>query len=116
MDRRQLLNDRKGVFYKANFEEAIKTFTYIINEYPSSEHAVESKLWLIRSNVGSGDFEAAESYIEDLNNEKNYPRKIKNYLALSVQITMFKKESMNRLLRSLLRQQTQSNQKEKKLG
>ena len=67
----------KAYFYKADFEEAIKTFTYIINEYPSSELAVESKLWLIRSSVGSGDFEAAESYIEDLNNEKKLSKKNK---------------------------------------
>lgn len=72
----------KAYFYKANFEEATKAFTYIINEYPSSELVVESKLWLIRSSVGSGDFDAAESYIEDLNNEKKLSKKNKKLFSV----------------------------------
>ena len=41
----------KAYFYKGEFQEAIKTFTFIIEEYKKNEIRFFSNLWLIRSHL-----------------------------------------------------------------
>ena len=60
----------KAYFYKRDFEEAIKTFSFIINEYSKNEIRFEAALWLVRGYVEKGDFTSAESVLLDLLKDK----------------------------------------------
>ena len=71
----------KSYFYKGEFEEAIKTFSFIKNEYKNNEIQFDASLWLIRSLVEKKDFISAESELEDLNNSSGFPKKKKLDLA-----------------------------------
>ena len=71
----------KSYFYKGEFEDAIKTFSFIKNEYKNNEIQFDASLWLIRSFVEKKDFISAESELEELNNDRNFPKKKKLDLA-----------------------------------
>ena len=63
----------KGYFYKGDFDEAIKTFSFVKNEYNKSEIRFEAALWLVRSFVEKGDFTSAESELKELLKDKKLP-------------------------------------------
>ena len=63
----------KGYFYKGDLEEAIKTFSFIKNEYSQNEIRFDAALWLVRACVEKGDFTSAETELKDLVKEKNFP-------------------------------------------
>tara|TARA_B110000967_G_scaffold29157_1_gene27322 strand:- start:1115 stop:3703 length:2589 start_codon:yes stop_codon:yes gene_type:complete len=71
----------KSYFYKGEFEDAIKTFSFIKNEYKNNEIKFNTSLWLIRSLVEKKDFMSAELELEELNNSRNFPEKLKVDLA-----------------------------------
>ena len=50
----------KAYFYKGNFEEAIKSFNFVKNEYKKNPIRFEASLWLIRAYSEKKDFIAAE--------------------------------------------------------
>ena len=72
----------KSYFYKGEFDEAIKTFSFINNEYKKNEIIYKSSLWLIRSYVEKGDFSSAKSELDELMNNKNFPDKLEKKLAI----------------------------------
>ena len=72
----------KAYFYKGDFEEAIKTFSFIINEYSKNEIRFEAALWLVRGYVERGDFTSAESELEELLKDKKFPNKLDKELAV----------------------------------
>ena len=72
----------KAYFYKRDFEEAIKTFSFIINEYSKNEIRFEAALWLVRGYVEKGDFTSAESVLLDLLKDKKFPNKLDKELAV----------------------------------
>jgi len=72
----------KAYFYKGDFEEAIKTFSFIINEYSKNEIRFEAALWLVRGYVEKGDFTSAESVLEELLKDKKFPNKLDKELAV----------------------------------
>ncbi len=72
----------KAYFYKRDFEEAIKTFSFIINEYSKNEICFEAALWLVRGYVEKGDFTSAESVLLDLLKDKKFPNKLDKELAV----------------------------------
>jgi len=65
----------KAYFYKGEFQEAIKTFTFIIEEYKKNEIRFYATLWLIRSHLELENYTQAEMLIEELDNERNKPKK-----------------------------------------
>tara|TARA_B100000900_G_scaffold259152_1_gene220909 strand:+ start:4889 stop:7468 length:2580 start_codon:yes stop_codon:yes gene_type:complete len=65
----------KAYFYKGEFQEAIKTFTFIIEEYKKNEIRFYATLWLIRSHLELENYTQAEMLIEELENERNKPKK-----------------------------------------
>ncbi len=65
----------KAYFYKGEFKEAIKTFTFIIEEYKKNDIRFYASLWLIRSYLELENYTQAEILIEELDNEKNKPKK-----------------------------------------
>ena len=71
----------KSYFYKGEFEDAIKTFGFIKNEYEKNEIKYDASLWLIRSLVEKKDFISAEMELGELNNSRKLPSKYKLDLA-----------------------------------
>ena len=74
----------KAYFYKGEFDEAIKTFNFIKNEYNKNEIRFNASLWLVRSFVQKQDFIAAEIEITEIENNRKFPNKLKNKLSLVV--------------------------------
>lgn len=72
----------KSYFYKGEFDEAIKTFSFINNEYKKNEIIYKSSLWLIRSYVEKGDFSSAKSELDQLISNKRFPDKLEKQLAI----------------------------------
>ena len=56
----------KAYFYKGDFDEAIKTFIFIKNEYSKNEIRFEAALWLLRSYIEKKDFISAKLELEEL--------------------------------------------------
>ena len=72
----------KGYFYKGDFDEAIKTFVFIKNEYSKNEIRFEAALWLLRSYVEKKDFISAKLELEELLKNKRFPDKLNKNLSL----------------------------------
>ncbi len=72
----------KAYFYKGEYEEAIKTFNYIKNEYNKNEIRFDAAVWLIKSYSQNKDFVAAEVELEKLKNERKLPKKIEKELTI----------------------------------
>ena len=72
----------KSYFYKGEFDEAIKTFSFINNEYKKNEIIYKSSLWLIRSYIEKGDFSSAKSELDELMSNKRFPDKLEKQLAI----------------------------------
>jgi len=66
----------KAYFYKGEFDEAIKTFSFIKNEYNKNEIRFNASLWLVRSYVQKQDFIAAEMELDEIKNERKFPKKL----------------------------------------
>ena len=71
----------KSYFYKGEFDEAIKTFSFIKNEYKKNEIRFDASLWLIRSLVEKKDFMTAEVELDELTNNRNFPKNLDVELA-----------------------------------
>ncbi len=72
----------KAYFYKGDFDEAIKTFVFIKNEYNKNEIRFEAAIWLVRAYVEKGDFTSADSELKELLNNKKTPKKLNKKLAV----------------------------------
>jgi len=71
----------KAYFYKGDFDEAIKTFNFIKNEYSKNEIRLNASLWLARTHVQKKDYTAAEMELEEIQNERKFPKKLEVELA-----------------------------------
>ena len=71
----------KSYFYKGEFEDAIKTFSFIKNEYKKNEIQFDASLWLIRALVEKQDFMTAEVELDELMNNRKFPKKLEVDLA-----------------------------------
>ena len=67
----------KAYFYKGEFDEAAKTFSFITEEYKKSLISHEAYLWLSRCYIEKGDYVSAEAILMDLNNNKFFPKQLK---------------------------------------
>ena len=66
----------KSYFYKGEFEDAIKTFSFIKNEYKNNEIQFDASLWLIRALVEKEDYMTAEVELDELTNNRKFPKKL----------------------------------------
>jgi len=71
----------KSYFYKGEFKDAIKTFSFIKNEYKKNEIQFDASLWLIRALIETKDFMTAEVELYELTNDRNFPKKLEVDLA-----------------------------------
>ena len=66
----------KAYFYKGEFDEAAKTFSFIIEEYKKTPIVYEASMWLSRCFIEKKDFVAAESILIELTNNRKFPEKL----------------------------------------
>ena len=92
----------KGYFYKGDFDEAIKTFNFIKNEYKKNEIRFESSIWLIRSYVEKKDFTSAEFELQEILNNKRFPKKLKKESILVAADLYIKTKQYNKATLELL--------------
>ena len=72
----------QAYFYKGDFDEAIKTFIFVKNEYNKNQIRFDAAIWLVRAYVEKQDFVSAKSELEELINDKKTPKRLKTKLAL----------------------------------
>jgi len=72
----------KAYFYKGDFDESIKTFNFIKNEYNKNDVRFEAGLWLVRSHVEKKDFSSAKLELEELLKNKRFPDKLNKDLSI----------------------------------
>jgi len=92
----------KAYFYKGDFKEAIKTFSFIKNEYNKNEIRFEAALWLIRSHVQQKDFTSAELELEELLKNKKFPKKLEKELTVIAVDFYIQKKDFNSATSELL--------------
>jgi len=66
----------KSYFYKGEFDDAIKTFSFIKNEYKNNKIQFDASLWLIRALVEKQDFITADVELDELTNNRKFPKKL----------------------------------------
>ena len=67
----------KAYFYKGEFDEAVKTFSFIIEEYKKSLISYKATLWLSRCFIEKQDYVSAEAILIDLENNRLFPKELK---------------------------------------
>ena len=72
----------KSYFYKGEFEDAIKTFSFIKNEYKNNIIQFDASLWLIRALVEKKDFMTAQVELDELTGNRKLPKKLEIDLAI----------------------------------
>ncbi|MDY0201248.1 MAG: tetratricopeptide repeat protein [Tenuifilaceae bacterium] len=60
--------------WKGAYDEAQMTLEYNVLQFPNSEIAFESQVWLARIDIVKNDFVSAEDRIRDLANNRKYPK------------------------------------------
>jgi len=105
----------KGYFYKGDFDEAIKTFSFVKNEYKKGNTRFQAALWLIRSYVESGDLKSAESELESLLKHKSFPKKLNKELAVVASDLYVQKKDFQAATNQLLRATELIKRKRKKV-
>ncbi len=68
----------KAFFYQAEYQSAIQTFNYIINQFNDPETKYLAYNWLIRTNVELKDFREAKNYLDIISTDIEYPEEL-NY-------------------------------------
>ena len=105
----------KSYFYKGEFEDAIKTFSFIKNEYKKNEIQFDASLWLIRSLVEKQDFIAAEIELDELQNNRNLPKKLEVDLAKISADFYLQQANYSQALKQLLKVDRSIKRKNKKV-
>ena len=67
----------KAYFYKGEFDEALKTFLFIVDEFKKTEIAYEAKIFALRTYSEKNDFLACEGVITELNKKRTLNKKTK---------------------------------------
>ncbi len=74
----------KAYFYKGEFEEALKTFLFIIDEFKKTEVAYEAKIFALRTYSEKNDFLSSEEIISELNKKRTISKKLKLFKHSSI--------------------------------
>jgi tetratricopeptide (TPR) repeat protein len=92
----------RAYFYKGDFKEAIKTFSFIKSEYSKNEIRFEAALWLVRGYVENRDFASAESEIEELLSDKKFPNKLEEELTMVISDFYVQKKDFTNAITELI--------------
>ena len=105
----------KAYFYKGDFDEAIKTFSFIKNEYKKNDICFEAALWLVRSYVEKKDFSSAELELEELLKNKRFPDSLEKELSVVASNYYVQKEDFPTAIAELNNATKQIKRKRKKV-
>ena len=83
----------KAYFYKGEFDEAIKTFNYIKENYKRNPIKYDAALWLARCFSEKEDFVAAEMELDELQADRKFPEKLDDQLAVILADFYLKQEN-----------------------
>ena len=67
----------RAYFYKGEFDEAAKTFNFIIDEYKKTKISYNASLWLSRCFIEKRDYASAESILMELDNNRLFPEEFR---------------------------------------
>ncbi|MFC2086601.1 tetratricopeptide repeat protein [Bacteroidota bacterium] len=67
----------KAHFQRREFEEAIETFNFVINEFKTQDIRFEALIWLMRTGVETEDYGRAEEVINQLRGNTRLPEALK---------------------------------------
>ena len=67
----------KAYFYKGEFDEAIKTFNFISEEYKKSEISYRALLWLSKCYIEKKDYASSEAILIEIDNNRKFPEDLK---------------------------------------
>ena len=67
----------KAYFYKGEFDEAAKTFMFIVDEYKKTKASYTASLWLSRCFIEKTDYASAESILMELDNNRLFPDELR---------------------------------------
>ena len=74
----------KAYFYKGEFDEALKTFLFITDEFKKTETAYMAKIFALRAYSEKNDFLACEAVITELNKKRTLNKKTKLFKHSSI--------------------------------
>ena len=74
----------KAYFYKGEFDEALKTFLFIVDEFKKTETAYLAKIFALRTYSQKNDFLACEGVITELNKKRTLNKKTKLFKHSSI--------------------------------
>jgi tetratricopeptide (TPR) repeat protein len=67
----------KAHFYKHDFNLALETFMFILNEFKNEEITYDAKIWLARLYNETGEYKSSEEILTSLENDENLPKRLK---------------------------------------
>ncbi len=70
----------KAHFYKHDFPSAIKTFQFMLNEYPENPVIWPTQIWLARAFLETGRYRDAKLILDKMTSEKGFPESLKGEL------------------------------------
>lgn len=74
----------KAFFFQADYESAIRIFDFIIKQYDDEKTKYLAYNWLVRSNVQLKDYREAQTIIDFLRSDIDYPEKLSYQLNLTL--------------------------------
>ena len=67
----------KSYFYKGDIEEALRSFSFLKENYKKSEIRFLAEIWMAKCYIEKKDFASAENVLIELENNKRFPKKYK---------------------------------------
>ncbi len=105
----------KANFYKSDYQEAAKTITFILKEFPKDPVRYEALLWQARIHLESNELNDAEKILTNLDSDKKFPKKLKSELNATIADFHIRKEQYNPAAQKLEKALENAKGKQKKL-
>jgi len=88
----------KANFYKGDYSRALTTFRMILNKYKKSNIIPETKLWIAKTYIQQNRYQDAEDYLSNLENDKNFPKRLRKELYLTSADLYIKEKKYDRAI------------------
>lgn len=92
----------KAHFYKHDYPSAVKTFQFILNEYPENASIWPAQIWLSRAYLETGRFRDAKLILDKLSADSRFPDRLTGDLNATMADYYLKQENTSNALPYLL--------------
>ncbi len=82
----------KANFYKGDYQEAAKTITFILKEFPKDPVRYEALIWQARIHLESKELNEADKILTNLDSDKKFPKKLSSELNATIADLHIKKQ------------------------